>query len=145
MPEAQVVGRARVLDLAAEARHFHACLFRRPPDAITVARYEAAHLRWFDGAPQSAAIAEIVERKLDAEAIEFALRRRGANSRLAAELTRKLEIVCYLAEVRAAYAGEFINFESSRVRAWSTLAFRTLRAGWKLAKGEYLIRRRGLL
>ena len=144
MPEARVATRAEC-ELAAEARHFHACLFHRAPDAITVERYEAAHRRWFSDAPQSAAfvriIAQIVEEKLDAEAIEFALRRRGSG----AELTRKLEIVSSLAEARAAYVGDFINFESSRVRAWSTLTFATLRAVWKLAKGEYLIRRHGMV
>jgi SAM-dependent methyltransferase len=124
-----------------EARHFHACLFHRQPDEQTVARYEAAYRQLFANDPPSPAIARIVARRLDAEAIEFALRRRGR----ARELTRKLQILSYLAEARTPYLDQFVNLETSRVRAWATLAAATLGAAWKLCKGEYLIRRHGLL
>jgi hypothetical protein len=86
-------------------------------------------------------IACIVERGLDAEAIEFALRRRSRGS----ELTRKLQILSYLAESRAPYLDQFVNLKPSRLRAWTTLVTATLGAVWKLCKGEYLIRRHGLL
>jgi hypothetical protein len=86
-------------------------------------------------------ITRIVERGLDAEAIEFALRRRGRGS----ELTRKLQIASYLAESRAPYLDQFVNLEPSRLRAWTTLTAATLGTLWKLCKGEYLIRRHELL
>ena len=86
-------------------------------------------------------IARIVERRLDAEAIEFALRRRGRGR----ELTRKLQIASYLAEARAPYLDQFVNLKPSRLRAWSKLTGATLGALWKVCKGEYLIRRHGLL
>jgi SAM-dependent methyltransferase len=124
-----------------EARHFHRCLFRREPDELTVARYEAAHRQLFPGEPSSPMIARIVERRLDAEAIEFALRRRGR----ARELTRKLQTLSYLAEARASYLDQFVNLEPSRAGAWAKLATATFGALWKLFKGEYLIRRHGLL
>jgi hypothetical protein len=82
-----------------------------------------------------------VERRLDAEAIEYALRRRGQGR----ELTRKLQIVCYLAEARAACLGEFVNLEAAGARAWVLLTGATLGAAWKLCKGEFTIRRHGLL
>jgi SAM-dependent methyltransferase len=127
--------------LAEEARHLHACLFYRRPDTLTVERYESAHHHLFPSAPSSPAITRIVERRLDAEAIEFALRRRGGDC----QLTSKLQVVSYLAESRAPYLNQFVNLETSRPRAWATLIAATLTAVWKRWKGEYLIRRHGLL
>ena len=126
--------------LAAEARYLHACLFRRPADELTVARYEAAHRRWFAGEETSPLVRRILDRRLDAEAIEFALRRRGRGQ----ELTRKLLIVCYLAEARAEYMGEFVQLQHSPARAWAGLAGATLDAAWKLVMGEYALVRHGL-
>lgn len=125
----------------AEAHHFHICLFRRPPDALTVDRYAAAHRELFASAQDPPWIARIVERRLDAEAIEFALRRRGRGR----ELTHKLQILCYLAECRAAYLPQFVNLHRSRSRAWLALAAATIGGAWKLCKGELAIRRHGLL
>jgi len=127
--------------LAEEACHFHACLFDCPPDEIAVARYEAAHGQLFAGQPSPPWIARIVERHLDAEAIEFALRRRGRGR----ELTRKLQIVCYLAEARSPHLAQFVNLEASRRRAWTALTRASLGALAKFCKGEYCIRRHGLL
>ncbi len=126
--------------LAEEARYFHACLFHQAPDEITIARYEAAHRKLFAGETSSPLVACILGRRLDAEAVEFALRRRGRGQ----ELTRKLQIVCYLVEPRARYLAEFVNLKPSRVRAWAALTGATLGAVWKLCKGEYAIRRHGL-
>ncbi len=125
--------------LADEARHLHACLFRTPPDAVTIERYEAAHCEF--GIAASAMVAEVLARRLDAEAVEFTLRRRGAGR----DLTRKMQLLCYLVEVRPNYLDEFVNAKSSRGRAWAALSGATLRSAWKLLKGEYLIRRHGLL
>lgn len=126
--------------LAAEAHYLHRCLFRNPPDDRTVERYLAAHRQLFPG-QASNLVDRVVERKLDAEAVEFALRRRGAG----VELTRKLQILCYLAEARARYLEYFINRRRSRTAAWAAVALAALSAPWKLAKGEYTIRRNGLL
>ena len=124
-----------------EAVHLFSCLFGRAPDPLTVARYEAAHRELFHDSPTPAWLTRIVERRLDAEAIEFALRRRGRG----VELTRKLQICCYLAEARSAYLDRFVNLEASKPRAWLALAGAASGALWKLLKGEYAIRRHGLL
>jgi hypothetical protein len=129
--------------LAEEARYLHACLFREPVDAVTVARYEAA-LREM-GASASPVVAKVVARRLDAEAVEFALRRRGLLGEQRGDLARRMQILCYLVEVQPAYLGEFVNLERSRGRAWAALLGATLRSAWKLAKGEYLVRRHGLV
>lgn len=127
--------------LEAEARYFHERLFRQPPDELTISRYAAAHVELFPGAANPAWIDRIIERRLDPEAVEFALRRRGCGR----ELTRKLHILCYLAEVRAAYLPQFVNFRRSRSRAWFSLIAAALGAAWKLLKGEISVRRHGLL
>ena len=127
--------------LAAEARYLHAALFTQLADPALVERYRDAHRLLFAGEPTSPLVSRIVERRLDAEAIEYALRRRKAGR----ELTRKLQILCYLAEARAAYQDEFINRNTRRAGAILALAAAALRSSWKLLKGEWLVRRHGLL
>jgi len=132
---------ATVPSLADEARHLHSCLFAKPIDAAGVARYEAAHRELGLGNEASPVTAAVVARRLDAEAVEFALRRRGKGQ----ELTRKLQVLCYLAEVRSEYLGEFVNLRPSRAGAAAALAAATLGCAWKLVKGAYLVRRHGLV
>jgi len=127
--------------LASEARYLHWCLFRLSPDELTVERYRAVHKKLFAHEQPSLAVSRVVDRRLDAEAVEFALRRRRAGT----ELTRKLAILCYLAEVRREYLGLFINRRNSRIRAWTDIAGAMASSLWKLVKGEYAIRRHGLL
>jgi len=127
--------------LADEARHFHASLFSRNADPSVVTRYEAAHRQAFPNEIPSAAVTRVVARRLDVEAVEFALRRRGAGR----QLTRKIQVLCYLVEVRSDYFSLFLNDADARTRAWLALAGETLRTGWKLVKGEFLVRRHGLL
>jgi hypothetical protein len=126
--------------LADEARYLHASLFRQALDAGAVGRYEAAHRQLFGNAT-STLVSTIVARRLDAEAVEFALRRRG----LGRELTRKMQMLVFLAEVRSAYYCEFVNTEPSRLQAWTRLLAATGGGAWKFLKGEYLVRRHGLL
>jgi len=126
--------------LAHEARFLHASLFSRPLDEKIVERYEAAHHALFpNGTP--GAVARIVALRLDVEAVEFALRRRHA----CPELTRKIQILSYLVEVRAEYQDDFISVRREPVRAILVLSWRILGAGWKLIKGECLVRIYGLL
>ena len=126
--------------VAAEARYLHAALFARPADAVTVERYGRAHRLLFAEALTSPAVSRIVERRLDAEAIEYALRRRPSGR----ELSRKLQILSYLAEPRAAYQDEFVNRKNRRGAAIVRLAGAALRSARKRVKGELLVRRHGL-
>jgi hypothetical protein len=128
------------LTLADEARFLHDSLFSRPLDEKIVERYQAAHGALF---PKESppAVARIVALRLDVEAVEFALRRRHA----CPELTRKIQILSYLVEVRAEYQDDFIATKRAPVRALLVLSSRILESGWKLAKGECLVRYYGLL
>ncbi|MGA3019820.1 MAG: hypothetical protein ABSF62_22100 [Bryobacteraceae bacterium] len=123
--------------LESEVRHFHALFFRRPLPGPVVERYVAAnHLCFPTLEPKARAMVEtIVTRRLDAEAIELALRLRKGNR----VLTRKIQILFYLVEVRSEYYAYFIN----QVPGWWTAVLRLLgavvRTGWKCAKGLYLV------
>jgi hypothetical protein len=128
-------------ELAAEARYLHAALFRRPPAATVVERYIQAHRLLFADHAASPLVSRIVEERLDAEAIEYALRLRASGR----QLTRKLQILCYLAESLSAYQDEFVNRKNRRSVALFTLAGSGLRSAWKRVKGELLVRRHGLL
>jgi hypothetical protein len=134
-----------VASLAEEARYLHDCLFAIPLDPLVVQRYEAAHLQAAlanpECLPDPSVVTKIVTKELDAEAVEFALRRRGQGR----ELTRKMQTLCYLVEVRPAYLVQFVNLESSRSGAWAALIGATIGSAWKLLKGEYLVRRHGLV
>lgn len=127
--------------LEEEARFLLGSLFPHRVDRVIVDRYVDAHRQLFAGQSSSPLITRIVSHRLDAEAIEYALRRREAGR----ELTRKLQILSYLAEVRAAYQDEFVNLKTRRARAIAALAAAALRSGWKRLKGEVLVRRHGLL
>ena len=126
--------------LADEARFLHDSLFSRPLEETTVHRYEAAHRALFPN-ERRGTVARIVSLRLDVEAVEFALRRRRA----CPELTRKLQILSYLVEVRAKYQDDFIATRREPLRAGFILLWRICGSGWKLIKGEYLVRVHGLL
>jgi hypothetical protein len=131
----------RLPSLAEEAFYLHESLFRLPMDAAVAQRYEAAHGKLFPDEKTSPAVARVVSRRLDVEAVEFALRRR----RSGAELTRKIQILCYLVEVRQRYQSHFIATNRGLVRGTMSLLGAALHSACKFCKGEYLIRRHGLL
>lgn len=83
----------------------------------------------------------ILERSLDVEAIEFALRRRNPQNLL----TKKLLILCYLTESRGAYFTTFVNEQYRPARAFIKLSFATFRSVYKLVKGQCLIRIYGIV
>lgn len=128
-------------DLEEEARFLLVSLFPKPVDSAIVEHYVAAHRQLFAERVTSPLVSRIVAQRLDAEAIEYALRRRKTGQ----DLTRKLQILTYLAEVHPAYYHDFVNTKTRHAGAIISLALNALRSSWKLAKGELLIRRHGLL
>jgi len=131
---------AAVPSLDEEALYLHRSLFGGTPDPVTIERYAAAHRKLFPSDTGSPLLARMVSRGLDVEAVEFALRRRGAGS----ELTRRIQILSYLVEARARYQHYFVSIEPDRGTAVLELAAAVIRSSWKFAKGEYLVRRHGL-
>ncbi|HKY41674.1 MAG TPA: hypothetical protein VJM50_01160 [Pyrinomonadaceae bacterium] len=129
--------------LVREAEVFHQAIFGRPvPTDICEAFVSANKTLLKDtGKATPVKIDLIVERALDVEAIEFALRRRNPQNLL----TKKLLILCYLAESRSAYFNTFVNEEHQPVKAFIKLSFATLRSAYKLLKGNFLIRIYGVV
>lgn len=126
--------------LADEARFLHDSLFSKPLNETIVHRYEAAHHALFPDERRDI-VARIVALRLDVEAVELALRRRHA----CPELTRKIQILSYLVEVRAEYQNDFIANRREPLRAILVLLWNIFGVGWKLIKGKCLVRIYGLL
>ncbi len=119
--------------LAREAEYFHWRFFRRPAPAQVVERYVAANRLCFPETDDRARrmLEQIVDRRLDVEAVELYLRwRRG--DRL---LTRKIQILFYLVEVRAAYYADFVNRKPGLARALAALLAGVAGTAWKCIKG----------
>jgi len=131
----------RLPTLAEEARYLHDSLFSPIPiDPSIVTRYENAHHALFPGESPTS-VTRIVARRLDVQAVEFSLRRRHS----CPELTRKIQILCYLVEVRAPYQNFFIASRREPFHAVLSLSWCLLSTVWKGLKGEYLVRVHELL
>jgi hypothetical protein len=117
-----------------EARFFFKAIFGSEPPAEVIERYNAAQKpslvngTWIN-------VEEIVKRRLDAEAVEFASRRRKTI------LSQKIHILCYVAEASPSLLPNFISTRSSRIQAFAKLGIEGVRSTWKLAYGTYLIKR----
>ena len=126
--------------LAEEARYLHRALFAQPIGEETVARYIDAHAQLFPETAPSPLLQTVVTRRLDAEAVELALRRRTP----ANPLTRKFQILCYLTETLPAYRANFHNDRSPLGHAILPLVSALVHSAWKSAKGAWLVKRHGL-
>ena len=126
------------MELSREAEVFHQVIFGRPaPQDIREAFVSANKLLLTNVSNMTPVrIDVILQRSLDVEAIEFALRRRDPQNLL----TKKLLILCYLTEPRSAYFSAFVNEEHQPVKAFIKLSFATFRSVYKLLKGHLLIR-----
>lgn len=126
-------------ELRLEARYLHRTFFGSEPPPEVVDRYIAANLICC-GEP-SPLVSAIVARRLDAEAIELTLRlRKGPTI-----LTRKIQILFYLVEVRSAYYPFFIGEGESLPRALSGMLYSVFRTAVQYLKAAYLIRKYGLV
>ena len=125
-------------ELSREAEFFHGKIFGRPMPAEIGAAYVSANRMLLQDATNVAPVRMelILERAMDVEAIEFALRRRIPQN----VLTKKLLILCYLAESRNDYFATFVNEQDRPLRAFLALSLNTFRSLYKLLKGHCLIR-----
>ncbi|HLA11537.1 MAG TPA: hypothetical protein VJ023_13200 [Pyrinomonadaceae bacterium] len=128
-------------ELFREAEVFHQAIFGRPaPNEICEAFVSANRLLKQADKVTPVRIDLILQRSLDVEAIEFALRRRNPQNLL----TKKLLILCYLTESRSAYFTTFVNEQYAPLRGFIKLSFATFRSAYKLLKGQCLIRIYGI-
>ena len=124
-------------ELSREAEFFHKRIFDRPvPDRIRADYISANETLLKDTSNLSRVRIELIlERSMDVEAIEFALRRSIPQN----ILTKKLLILCYLAESRKDYFATFVNEQHQPFRAFFELSLHTFRSLYKLLKGRCLI------
>ncbi len=126
--------------LADEAVYFHLRLFGAVPDPQVVSRYQAANAHLFGAAFSTPTVTRVLQRRLDAEAVEFVLRLRDREN----VLTKKFQILLYVVESRSAYFEHFVNVRRMPIRACLLLVTAATRAGWLLLKGGFLVWRHRL-
>jgi hypothetical protein len=128
--------------LSEEARYFHLALFQSEPEPEVVERYVSANQFCFPAIDPKAyqTVATILSHHLDLEAVEVALRLRGRGT----ILTKKIQILLYLLEVRSRYYDCFINQRPQFRRASIAVLLSLSTTAWKLVKGSFLIWRYGL-
>ena len=134
---------ASEMRLAEEAEYLFHAFFRGPIPRDIAARYASANEQCFPecAAGDVAFITRMRDHRLDVEAIEWALRRR----RRGELLTKKIQILFYLAEVRSEFYPKFVNRQPGIIRAALMLSGCLMRNAFCYLKGEFLIRRHGLI
>lgn len=127
--------------LEREVRHLHARFFEGTIAPEVVERYVDAHRRYLPDPDDRArrVMEAILDAQLDPEAVELALRMH----RRERFLTRKIQILFYLVEVRSEYYGYFVNSESGRAAAWSSVLKGVVITGFKFIKGTCLVWKHG--
>ena len=128
--------------LVREARHLHACLFKTEIPPEVVERYVRANQLCFPhyDEPTVRMLSRLVNRQLDVEAVELVLR----TTRKHRLLTRKVQILFYLLEVRSAYYSQFVNTAPDALAIFKLVA-ELIKTGLKFGKGQYLVRKHGLV
>ncbi|PIE22542.1 MAG: hypothetical protein CSA62_11820 [Planctomycetota bacterium] len=130
--------------MTAEASYLYRCLFGRAPSERIVERYADAHGHLqLEGGDEvlGADVAQIVREQLDAEAIEYYLRRRDPQN----VLTRKNRTLLYLVEIEAEHYADFAEERGSLLRALPSFALAPLRSWIKLRRGRRQARRHHVL
>ena len=123
--------------LPEEVRYFHDTFFARTLDQSVIDRYVAAHQYCLPivDARALATIDTIVSSALDVEAIELVFRLRRRDN----VLTRKIQILFYLVEVRAQYYGDFVGETQNRGQALRRMLLAGVSTAFKFLKGKYLV------
>jgi hypothetical protein len=122
--------------LWAEADYLHGALFgRQAPDEVRRQYATVMRRAWLAEVPRCD-LTTLIERRVDLEAMEAALRRKSpVNS-----LTQRFHTLCYLVEVRPEYFDRFVNERPAHAAGIVTLGLHTLRALYKMVKGGLLLR-----
>jgi hypothetical protein len=121
--------------LRAQANYLHRALFgREAPDEVRWQYARVLHRAALVETPRCD-LARLMEREVDVEAMEVALRRRNPSN----SLTQRFRVLCYLTEARPEYFDRFVNETPALVVGTLTLWFLTLRSLYKLAKGDFLV------
>lgn len=122
--------------LLMEAKHLHrALLGGEAPEEVRRQYARALQGAALAGFPRCD-LTGLIERGVDVEALELALRRVARVN----ALTQRLHVLCYLVEIRAESFPLFVNERSSLLGGWFALGWHTVRSFCKLIKGRWLMR-----
>lgn len=126
-----------------EAVYFHGCFFNEQLDQDVINKYaDASRICLPVVDSQSARTIEIIlVNGLDVEAIEYALRLKNRDN----VLTKKLQILFFLIEVRSRYTGYFFNWKKARLNAMASIFYSIILTAYKYVKGSHLIRKYDLV
>lgn len=129
--------------LEKEIQYFYHEIWGRDPDSITIERYINAHekLNLIHDRKQQDMIDLILDRKLNAEAIEFFLRTKNQNNLL----TRKWVILFFLSECISDNYERFFISRKASFRGWIRIVFALLHTATSYLRGWWLVRRYGLV
>ena len=120
--------------LKKECRHLYSCFFKRMAPERLVRDYVRAHMELASlrecPAEEAATLEKIVEKGLNAAAIEPWLRRKGNRH----ALTRKLMLIAYLAESGGGHE-EFSRQPLGRLGGWPALILAGVRGAAGMALG----------
>ncbi|MDE7370523.1 MAG: hypothetical protein K2N07_02025 [Desulfovibrio sp.] len=120
--------------LEKECRHLHSCFFKRDAPETLVQEYVRAHaelaaLRDIP-AEEEMTLRTILDKGLNAAAIEPWLRRKGHRH----ALTRKLMLIAYLAECGGGHE-EFLREPRGRLAGWTGMLLAGVKGAGALAAG----------
>lgn len=124
------------ITLEREAQYLHDHFFSEKIHREVLSRYVEANRRCLPYVDTQSAgmIDKIVSCELDVEAIEFVLRLKKRDN----FLTRKIEILFFLVEVRSQYFGYFFNCKEDMLSAIRSLIISIMTTPYKYVKGKYL-------
>lgn len=133
---------ARRCELNAEADYLHRCFFGEPADEILMDRYAGAHDRYGikEGQQCLRLMKIVITHCLDAEAVEYALRLKNRNN----ILTRKVEILHFLAECQPRRSKDFFNDKDMGPKVWLDIIRALVDTLRYFIVGRRLVRRYGL-
>jgi hypothetical protein len=131
----------RRCELYSEADYLHRCFFGEPADEMLLDRYARAHDRYgIEGGQDLWLMKMVMTHYLDAEAVEYVLWLKNRNNLL----TRKVEILHFLAECQPRHSTVFFNDKDKGLNAWLDI-MRVLTDTLRyLVVGRKLVRRYGL-
>jgi hypothetical protein len=124
-----------------EAQRIYRALFDRPVPALVADRFAAAseRLEAHASPAELRAYRQAVVDPVDLEALELAARW----TRRLPLLTRKFQLMAFLAETLPENQSLFINRRDNLPLAFAQISALTLRTAWLMAKGLLLVRRYG--
>ena len=129
-------------ELYTEAKYLYLGFFNECPPEWLLEKYVRVHDAYDVSASQKEikAIGAIVKHGLDVEAVEYVMRLRKRDNLL----TKKVEIIHYLAECSSRRFGDFFLEADIDWRGWVLLLRSLVRVPWCFVMGHWLIRRHGL-